>query len=297
MQTFETVEMSVDIADPIGFFMNKNMLHMRLESELVDKCKNGYFVLGVEEIVKTSTCRVDFLDPHCVGRMSVVVRLRALRYAVGDIVASCLVQVKTKANTIVCRKGPLVITVKAGPHNNAITLGHTAIVRITATYFTPGLQIISAEGELYTFSPSLTLYRINFEEVDAAVLAPIIAAARDEFEATKDLPWRRAFAQAWTTPQQLPSDAKTVSLFELTSGLVGADNRVDLTSGSVVTFVNTPTNATIQDCESSTMALCNLYWGLRNLLLAIRDLAEEFEKNPKEPACKTSLVILARSRM
>ena len=125
------------------------------------------------------------------------------------------------------------------------------------------------------------------------------AAAQEEFTA-RNPQYCKIFANAWATPQSLPEGAKQVNLFELpTTGefLVAADNRLDLTSGALAIYSNIPEGAIPRDCESATMAMYNLYGGFRNMLAAIRDIEEEFKKNPSNPPCKSALIVIARSKL
>ena len=299
METTETLEISVDIMDPIGFHANPNMLEMRLKNDLVGKCKNAYYVLGVKEIVKSSPCTINFLDSRSNGSVSAVVRVQALRYFVGDVVAGCTVMQKDNSGKIFCSKQMLLITIANGPYNSSMPVGATAIVRITAIHFAPNSSTIAALGELFMFSPTLTVFRVRAEDVDEAIIAPIRTAAQEEFTA-RNPQYCKIFANAWATPQSLPEGAKQVNLFELpTTGefLVAADNRLDLTSGALAIYSNIPEGAIPRDCESATMAMYNLYGGFRNMLAAIRDIEEEFKKNPSNPPCKSALIVIARSKL
>jgi hypothetical protein len=299
METLEIFETSVDIADPIGFHTNPGLLLARLEHDYVGKCKNGYLILAVDKILKMSTCMLNMFDPRGGGYISVVLRVRALRYVVGDIVSGCTLKRAINGSTLGI-KGPLCIIIKPGPYNSSLAEESMIIVKITSTYYSPGLQIISAEGEIYTFSAVSPIYSINAAEVNREIVDPLLDKAREEFENVKNSEWRRVFSQAWKEPQQLPDGSQEISLFEIpTTGtiIVSRDSRIDATAGTLLMHDTLPSGATLQSCESATMSMCNLIWSIRNIFAAVKDLGEEYEKSSNKQLFRTALTILVRSRL
>ncbi len=310
MQTEEIFNTSVVLLDPIGAFDNPGVIMGRIREEYKHKCKNGYFILDILELVRVSECMLDINSRHGEGRVDVIVKVLALRYAPGDIVSGCeVIEYNKSSGLVTFLKWPLAGVVVNGPYNSALRSGDKIIIIIKTLKCGPGSASITCQAELFGHSAVLMIYKINPAEVRAAEVAYLVERAKHIKQALENLKtrWQDVFASSYSgVPLALPEGSSTVQLIPLSGSRdlhIARDNRANITECMVTlypeSYLEEPRDNILVKVFSpleSTAAYAELLWRYINMSQAIIDAASIVE-NPTDPSVRAMVSIMGRKRL
>lgn len=220
----KTIEVGIDIRDPISVFADPDNLKRILVDRYEKRCFRGCYIVTINKILRQSECVINRDGPPDFGTISVVILVSAIIYAPGEIINGCVVKNKDKSNILICSTDIASIMVMSNNTLDSVANGQTISVRVANVKYNQGAEKVSVSAVPFILQTKAVVYKLVPEpETQLAAgeeARKLLSNELSESRMVKEInpkAWDTfsKLLYAWKEPQRSPPGAKVHNLTDL----------------------------------------------------------------------------------
>jgi hypothetical protein len=168
MLVYKTIEVSLDIEDPISTYANANTNILRkLQAKYEGRCYAGCFIMKVLNIVKRSECIIMQNTESCDGSINVMFRAQVIQLLPGEVLHNNkIIKKELERKLLVATNNICSLNINTEGIYDSVAPGQKVPAVIVQSLCTVGSDHVTAYANPYVPTAAFTAYNFNGVKVE-----------------------------------------------------------------------------------------------------------------------------------